>query len=310
MRKPDHNSSCPADSQSAVKRITWIGLWINLFLSAVKITVGWFGSSQAVIADGVHSLSDLVTDIAVIFGVSVWSAPADADHPYGHGRIEAMVTLFISGALLAVGIGIGYSAITGFMSTEIPKSPSIIAAAGSFFSIIFKEILYRRTMVIAHREKSTALAANAWHHRSDAISSIPALAAVGAAVIEPSLYFVDGIGAVVVSIFIIKVSFDLMKPSLLELSDRGAAECDMKLMHEISSSVKGVMEVHALRSRKVGQGSLVDLHVLVDDELTVKEGHFIAHEVKRLLLEKGPDVIDAVIHLEPYSISTRGGSVK
>jgi cation diffusion facilitator family transporter len=291
--------SSSQDNARQIRRITWIGLGLNLFLSGIKFVVGILGSSQAVIADAFHSLSDMITDISVLFGVTYWSAPPDENHPYGHHRYEAMITSFIGFVLVAIALGLGYNAIGSVRESQL-SSPGMIAITGSVFSIIFKEIVFHWTYRIGKRTKSAALIANAWHHRSDALSSIPVLAAVILANINPNLAYVDQIGALVVSIFILKVSWSIIKPSLKELADHGASEEDRKKIESIAMDVSNVKEVHAIRSRKTGPGFHVDMHVLVDPDMTVKDGHDIAEEVAATLIKKGPDIFDVVVHLEPY----------
>ena len=281
-----------------IKRITWIGLVVNLILSMLKFVVGILGSSQAVIADAVHSLSDMSTDFAVLVGVKFWAAPPDEDHPYGHGRIEALVTAAIGLTLVTVAIGLVYKSISTLRSDHI-ANPQMIALVGPLVSIILKEILYRWTIIVGTRTKSTAVMANAWHHRSDALSSLPALIAVGLSIMYPELAFIDHVGALVVAIFILKVSWDIISPSLAELIDRGATQKERDKIKKIARNVEGVKGVHAVRTRKFGPNLYVDLHILVEADISVRAGHAISHNVKQKLIDKGPGVIDVVIHFEP-----------
>jgi cation diffusion facilitator family transporter len=299
--KPDKNllSREKAQHVNQVRRISWIGLVINLFLAALKFVAGFLGNSQAVIADAVHSLSDMSTDLAIIFGVKYWSAPADEDHPYGHWRIETIVTAIIGISLMVVAIGIGYNSLATMQDMHL-KQPGWIAIASVAVSIVLKEWLYHWTIEIGRRTKSSALIANAWHHRSDALSSILALIAVVAATIHPSLAFVDHVGALIVAIIILKVSWGILKSAFSELTDRGAPHKDQEKINSIAMGVNGVQHVHAVRTRKMGAGIFVDLHILVDGDMSVRKGHRISHEVKRELMEKGPEILDAVVHIEPY----------
>ncbi|MEJ2354640.1 MAG: cation diffusion facilitator family transporter [candidate division WOR-3 bacterium] len=283
-----------------LKKITWIGLGSNILLSAFKFAVGIIGKSQAVVADAVHSLSDVGTDLAVLFGVKFWSSPADPEHPYGHWRIETLVTSIIGVVLFVTGIEIAYKAITTI--EEVHKTgPSLIAISGPLISVILKEILYRWTRTVGREIKSKALVANAWHHRSDVFSSIPVLIAVFLAAIDPRFMIVDHIGACIVSIFIIKVSWDILKESFGELVDVSAPKKDIKRIKDVTMKVAGVKSIHAVRTRKLGPGLHVDLHVLVDGNVTVREGHDISEEVKKELLDTGPNIFDVVVHLEPYN---------
>lgn len=290
--------STAKDDIRQVRRITWIGLIANVTLAGIKFVVGWMGASQAVIADAVHSVSDMATDFSVILGVRYWSAPPDEDHPYGHRRIEAIITVLIGLALVLVAIGLGYRAMCNLYQPHL-KQTTWIALVGPVFSIILKEILYRWTATIGIKVGSTAVVANAWHHRSDALSSIPAVIAVVVAATNPAWFFVDHIGALIISIFILKVSWDIVRPSLAELADRGASLKDRTRITAIAKAVAGVRGVHAIRTRRCGASLFVDLHVIVDPEISVRSGHNISEAVKKALLKDGPRVFDVVTHLEP-----------
>jgi len=287
-----------ADHISQIKKITWIGLLVNVALAGLKFIVGFVGSSQAVIADAVHSLSDMVTDFSVILGVRFWSAPPDEDHPYGHRKIEAIITALIGVALAIVALGMGYKALSTIREVHI-RQTSWIAITGPVFSILLKEILYHWTMKVGTRVRSTAVVANAWHHRSDAFSSVPAVIAVAASAMNPQWAFVDHVGALIISVFILKVSWDITSPSLGELSDRGASLKDCARIEKVAMGVDGVRDVHAIRTRKCGESLYVDLHVVVDPEIPVRLGHNISEDVEEALLKDGPQILDVVAHLEP-----------
>jgi cation diffusion facilitator family transporter len=282
-----------------IKKVTWAGLIINICLAAIKFIVGFMGSSQAVIADGVHSLSDLSTDFAVLIGVKYWAAPPDEEHPYGHRRIEALVTLAIGIILAFVAIGLGYNSLTSMRKVPIAQT-TLIAIVGPLLSIIVKEFLFRWTVKVGKRVKSTAVIANAWHHRSDALSSLPVLIAVAISSFNPDWFFVDRIGALIVSIFILKISWNIISPSLSELTDHGASAEDYELIKRIVSDIDMVKNVHAIRTRKFGSNLAVDLHVVVDPEISVREGHYISQKVERKIINDGPGVIDVVVHIEPF----------
>jgi cation diffusion facilitator family transporter len=286
------------------KMVTWVGFWVNIVLSLFKYIAGFVGHSQTMIADATHSFSDLITDVAVLLGINYWSKPADATHPYGHKRIETLVTGLIAFLLGVVGIGIGYE---GLISLREPDTSQVggIALIMALVSIVSKEILYRWTVIQGKKLESPAIIANAWHHRSDALSSLPAFIAIGLSLIDKRLSYFDHIGAVVVSLFILKTSWDLLLPVLQELSDKGASDNDVMMIIKIAESIEGVREVHAVRTRKHGHAMFVDLHVLVDGDLSVTMGHAIAGEVKHKLLEYGPSVQDVIIHIEPYETASR-----
>jgi cation diffusion facilitator family transporter len=296
----DHNPKRTVDLDQVrrIKVVTWVGMLVNILLSFFKIVAGYFGRSQTILADGVHSLSDTVTDVAVIVGVNYWYAPPDEAHPHGHRRIETIITQFIGLALVVVAVGISYKAIVTLHEMH-SKPPDIIALIAALVSIFSKEILYQWTVFIAKRMRSSALAANAWHHRSDALSSIPAALAVAVARFYPSWSFVDHIGAIIVSLFILQAAWKIVWPSLKELADTGASPEIKKEIEEIILSTKGVLSVHKVRTRKMGYGYQVDFHIQVKRELTVIEGHNISEETKARLIQKGPNVIDVIVHLEP-----------
>lgn len=284
-----------------VSRVGWVGLLSNLVLAAAKAVAGILGHSQAVLADALHSLTDSVTDVAVILGVRYWTAPADEDHPHGHGRIETLITVVIGLVVGAVAIGMGVEAIRGLRHPP-EAAPTGIAFVVALVSIVVKEALYRWTARVGREVHSPALVANAWHHRSDAISSIPAAAAVAMAMIDPEWAVVDRVGAVVVCLLILQASWHILRPAIDQLIDAGAPASDRRRIEELALQVDGVEAAHAVRTRYVGSDLAVDLHVEVDGGLSVGEGHTIAVAVRRKLVEEGPNVTDAVVQIEPHRL--------
>lgn len=283
-----------------IKNVTIAGMIFNLVLSALKLIGGIIGGSQAIVADAIHSLSDMVTDVTILVGVRYWSRPADANHPHGHRRLEMMVTLAIGIILAVVAAGILRNAILT-LNVKHDTSPRWIAFWAALVSIIVKEFLYQWTVRVGKNIKSAPLIANAWHHRSDALSSIPAALAVAGAAINPNWAFLDHVGAIVVSIFLFYAALKIVLPAFDRLIDRGAPEADVEKIRAMAQNTDGVMSVHNIRTRYVGGTSLaVDLHIKVDKDITVKEGHDISEKVKEVLLEGGPDVVDVVVHMEPY----------
>lgn len=297
-RPPQSPAAQHSDYHRKVSSITWIGLVLNVLLAAGKIAAGQLGHSRAVFADGVHSISDLVTDLAVLIGVRFWSKPADANHPHGHSRIETLVTLGIGLALAATAAVMAHGALADLRLGRFSK-PGWIAFGAAAASIVIKELLYRATMRTAQTVKSSALVANAWHHRTDALSSIPAAVAVAVGALAPGWEFVDALGALLVCVFIFKAAYDVGNPALVELMDRAAPPEIVAGIREEAMATPGVRDAHAIRSRYLGSALQIDLHVLVDPELTVREGHDIAHAVKRRLLDSSLDVADVVVHMEP-----------
>ncbi len=282
-----------------ILKVTLIGAFFNILLVGLKIVVGFFIHSQSLIADGIHSLSDLVTDVAVIVGERYWRAPADKDHPYGHGRIETLVTVFIGIVLGIVGFYLGIQSINSLMQEKkeiIYSTPMIIVA---LFSVISKEWLYRYSVRIGNKVHSTAVIANAWHHRSDSLSSIPVIIAGIGISINPAYSLLDPIGALVVSSFIIYTAYQLTFPMLNSLIDHGVSPEEIEKLDKIALSIEGVKSVHAVRSRSIGGGIAIDLHVRVEPSMSVYDGHIIAGKVKRALLKDGDNVVDVLVHIEP-----------
>ena len=285
-----------------VQFVTVVGMILNLVLVFAKAAGGLVFYSQALFADAVHSMSDLVTDLAVIFGVKFWSAPPDRSHPYGHGRIETLVSAFIGIALAAVAVGLASDAI-GTLRHGSEHRPAGFAFAIAAFSIISKEVLFRWTRRKAREVRSTAMEANAWHHRSDAISSIPAAVSIALAYFFPKLRFVDPVGAIVVSGFILYSAWTIVRPTLLELSEAGVSPEDQAKIYRMATSLPGVIGAHALRTRNAGSAIWADIHITVDPDMTVREGHDLSHQVRDLLVDSDLNIVDVVVHLEPPSPS-------
>jgi cation diffusion facilitator family transporter len=285
---------------ASVRRITWIGLLGNILLAGAKLAAGILGSSRAVVADAVHSIGDTSTDVAILIGVRYWSAPADDTHPHGHHRIETVITVSIGLSLAAVAVLLGHDALVSLREAPRHAPPRLIALVAALVSILGKEVLYRWTVAVGRQVQSTAVMANAWHHRSDALSSCPVAIAVGACLIDPAWAVLDHVGAAVVSIFILGAAWRIVRPALGELVDRGAPADVRQRVAEIAAETHRVREVHAIRTRYAGSRLRVDLHVTVDGTMTVREGHDVSEEVKQRLLAHGPDVIDVVVHLEPH----------
>lgn len=288
------------DDSAEVRHVTWVGLGWNAALSVAKFVVGVVGNSQALVADAIHSASDFVTDVAVIVGSHFWNSPPDAEHPYGHRRFETLVTIGIGLAVAAVGVGIGYKAVLALLAGEA-SHPEVSVAVMALASIVVKEILFRYTRNAGRRIRSQVLEANAWHHRSDAFSSIPVLVAVVFAILLPQLWFADSVGALIVAFFIMHSAIEIAWPGLRQLVDYGAsADILEKLKREALSHPK-VISLHGFRSRYVGSDLHVDVHIVVDDQMTLKDAHDVAEEVEQLLIDSGENVVDAMVHIDPYN---------
>jgi cation diffusion facilitator family transporter len=294
------NNVCGNNMQSAleIRRITWIGLVMNVFLAVFKVIAGIIGNSQAVFADGIHSFSDTVTDIAVIIGSYYWSKPADENHPYGHKRLETIVAIFIGSLLLTAGLGIGWNSLLN-LNTKHTSPPGLIAIAAALVSIFIKEFLFQWTDRVGKRLKSPSLIANAWHHRLDSFSSIPVFVAVGVAFFYPSWHILDVLAALIVAVMICYSAIKIILSGFKELVDEGATRETCAQIKEIVLSHEDVKQVHKIRTRYTGSSLQVDLHLVVDGQMTVYDGHKVAEDVKKSILKRGPDVIDVVVHVEP-----------
>ncbi len=305
--RPARARSREEDSRRA-RRATVAGLVVNILLTGFKFAAGILGHSQAVVADAVHSLSDMATDVMILVGIRYWSRPADADHPYGHRRIETVVTGLIGFSLAAVGVGLGYNALAT-MPDEHGSPPEWVAFAAAAAAVVVKEIVYRWTVAVGRRIRSTAVIANAWHHRSDALSSVPTALAVLGARLVPEWAFLDHVGAVVVAVFILHAAWRIVFPAMGQLIDAGAPREVIEKIEKISRSTPGVRGVHAIRTRYLGPALMVDLRVHVAPEMTVLEGHGVAEDVRRRLVEdEGGSIIDVVVHVEPYEEDAPAGA--
>ncbi|MCD4779637.1 MAG: cation diffusion facilitator family transporter [Candidatus Omnitrophica bacterium] len=282
-----------------IRQVTCLGLLVNIFLALFKFYLGVWGRSQAIIADAFHSLSDMSTDLVILLGVSHWSKPADDDHPYGHGRIETIITMFIGFFLLFIAVSLGYKSLQ-FLQVHDVRQPEKLTILGALISIVMKEGLYRWTIKVGKEVKSSAVTANAWHHRTDALSSIPVAIAVAIAAFFPRWFFLDYVGAFIVAIIILRTAWKIVYNAYAEVIDTGVSRKEKNQFLDIIDKIEEVRSVHAIRTRKFGPGWYVDLHVEVDAFLSVRQGHDIASEVKHRLLAEGPDVLDVVVHIEPH----------
>ncbi len=289
---------------SLIRRVTWTGFYVNAFLMVLKVVVGLYGHSDALVADGVHSMSDFATDFIVLIFVGIAYKSADSEHPYGHGKFETFASLIIGAVLMAVGVGIG---ISGFKVAKMCLNGEIIARPGVWtlvvaaISIAMKELLFRYTMATARKVDSPALRANAWHHRSDAISSIATLIGVGAAYFLGNKWIIlDPIAAMLIAMFIIVSAIQICRPAVDELLDKSLLPDQMQNAGEAIMGVEGVRKFHRLRTHRNGRMIIIDVHIKVDPQITVERGHCIATAVEnRLKAEFGPHMITNV-HVEPF----------
>ncbi len=280
-----------------VKKYTWLTLAVNFILALLKVVMGIIGNSGAVLADGIHSFSDLSTDLAIIIGIHFWTRPADSDHPYGHRKIETIIVLFIGLVLLFVAGRIIWSSITNWNEKVIP---GMIAFWAALISIIVKEVMYQITYHIGNKCDSESLKANALHQRSDALSSVPAALAVLVVIIFPNFYYADKIGAIVVAIIIIYAAFKLIFTSGNKLADSGASKETIIKIEQIINKYPQIKNHHKLRTRYSGNILIIDFHIQVNPQMSVQEGHQIATDLKKELLQTDLKIGEAIIHIEPY----------
>lgn len=278
-------------------RVTLVGSVIDLTLGIAKIIGGYIAQSQALIADGVHSLSDLATDMAVIYAAKHSHREADEDHPYGHGRIETVATVALGIALIAVAAGISYDAINRMFHPEKLFIPGIWAIYIALASVVSKEWIYHYTMKYARKYKSKMLKANAWHSRSDAISSV--VVVIGVAGSMAGLPYLDAIAAIIVGLMVAKIGFDLAWESLKELIDTSLEAERVEAIRKVILDVDGVASLHILRTRMMGGDALVDVHIQVAPEISVSEGHFISETVRSRLIKNLDYVSDVMVHIDP-----------
>jgi cation diffusion facilitator family transporter len=280
-----------------VRKVTVVGAVVDLLLGIVKIVVGMTGNSQALLADGVHSLSDLATDFLVLFAAKHSHREADEEHPYGHGRIETVATVILGVALALVAIGICYDALHRMRDPELLGHPGMLALLVALVSVASKEIIYQYTVRAARRLRSNMLHANAWHSRSDAISSI--IVVIGVAGTMYGFTYLDAIAAAAVGLMIAKIGWDLLWKSLQELIDTSLEEDKVAAIRKAILDVAGVRALHMLRTRRSGSDALVDVHILVDPGLSVSEGHMIGEHVRTRLIGEMDDVSDVTVHIDP-----------
>lgn len=301
----DGGEPTPAEKTLAeVRRISWIGIWVNLLLTAMKFFAGIVGHSSVLVADAVNSLSDMITDIVVLVGSQFWGQPPDDEHPYGHAKIETMITLFIGIAVFLVGFGLVYGAIQSIVDIiqgEAVLSPTWLPFVIAIVTIVIKCFLYRLTLRVGLRIKSTAVIANAKNHQSDVWASIPAAIAIGLCLLLGNQYaFLDPVGAVVVSVMIMYASWEIIRPTFGILLDGGTSKEQRDKISETILSFPEVRNFEKLRTRLQGPSGLaVDVHVRVDGAMSVLDSHELTRKMTRKLLDENPNILEVTIHIEP-----------
>jgi cation diffusion facilitator family transporter len=286
-------------------RVTALGATVNLVLVILKLLVGVSGGSRALVADAAHSLSDLVSDIVVAWGLIVGSRPSDEDHHYGHAKVELLAELILGMILLVGGLGIMLDSVRAVLSGEA-RSPSFIVLPVAALSVLLKEYLFRVTMKIARETGRPSLIANAWHHRSDSLTSMGVLLGAGLAMIRPSFAVADALVGSLVAAVVIKVGVGIAWEAAARLVDTAPARDYMKRMEHMILSVPRTRSVRDLKMRYVGRRIAVEVHLGLDPEMPVRESHDVAKEVKNTIMERDRRVFDVLVHVEPEEKPERG----
>jgi cation diffusion facilitator family transporter len=294
---PEDMDHTPAERAAAASRSTWVSVGINLVLTTVQILVGIFAKSQGLIADGIHSLSDLVADFVVLFAGHHAKKDADEDHPYGHQRFETAASLALGGLLMAVGIGMLWSAYHKLAAPETVQTVHVVALWVAGGALIAKETLFRYMLAVAKRVKSSMLVANAWHARSDAASSlVVGLGIVGNLAGYPIL---DPIAALIVGFMVSKMGWEFGWDALHDLMDRAVDEQEVAAIRQTLLDTPGVSDVHDVHTRKMGDMIVVDAHIEVDASITVEAGHDIAVLARQRVLQRHR-VLNLMTHVDPW----------
>lgn len=283
--------------------VTLVGSIANIILLLFKFVAGIAGHSAAMIADAVHSLSDFVTDVIVLVFIRISAKPQDKSHDYGHGKYETLTMTLIGVALLVVAMGILYSGASKILlwleGTNL-ESPGMLALWAALFSILLKEVVYRYSIIKARQLNSQAVEANAWHHRSDALSSIGTAVGIGGAIFLGQRWTVlDPLASCVVGLFIVKVAVDLLRNGFGDLMEQSLPEAVEKEILQLVSSLPGLVQPHDLRTRRIGNHYAIELHILMDGNITLHEAHDKASEVEELLKQHYGEETHIAVHVEP-----------
>ena len=291
------------DRTKDIYRVTLVGSVINVVLLLFKFVAGIIGHSAAMLADAVHSLSDFVTDVIVLVFIRISGKPQDKSHDYGHGKYETLAMTLIGVALLLVALGIlnsGAMKIKLWLDGEQLEAPGTIALWAALLSVVLKEGVYRYSMIKAHQLNSPAVEANAWHHRSDALSSIGTAIGIGGAIFLGQRWTVlDPIASVVVGIFIVKVSVSLLRRGIGDLLEQSLPDAVEEEILQLVAALPGLSKPHDLRTRRIGNHYAIELHILMDGNITLREAHDKASEVEETLKSHYGQETHVAVHVEP-----------
>ncbi len=297
MSRVTDASSQREERRDASTRVALVGAVVNLLLSALKVGVGFVGHSQALIVDGIHSLSDLLTDVLVVVASRHAAHGPDEAHPYGHGRFETAATLALGAFLVLIAGGILWNSLERLGHPGEAWRPEAIALYAALLSILSKEALFWYTRIVARRIRSDLLMANAWHHRSDAVSSIVVLVGVGGALL--GLLWLDLVAALIVGFMVAKIGWDLGWGAMRELVDEALEEEKVRAIRGAILDLPGVSSIHMLRTRRQGHEAMADVHVQVAPWISVSEGHMMALAVEERIKGAVEEVTDVTVHIDP-----------
>lgn len=286
---------------------TWVGIVVNTLLTILKGIGGFLSGSRALIADALHSASDIVGSVVILVSVKIANKPPDKEHPYGHGKAENVASIIVALLLIIVGVEISLSAIKVFFG-EIPSAPGSSALIIIIISILAKEVLFHYYYQLGKKYQSSALISEAWHHRSDSLSSFAALLGIGAALLGDYyqlvfLLYGDAVASIIVSIIVIKVGYSLAKESSQVMMEKVLSPEETKQYNETVLQIEGVRRIDQMYARTHGSYVIIDIKISVNPTITVKEGHDIAKEVRLMLLEKHSDIEEVLVHVNPYEMS-------
>ena len=297
MTPPTDQNPTPPCPARAKQRVTLIGALINLLLGAGKVIAGYIGQSQALIVDGIHSLSDLISDGMVLLAARYGSQEADSDHPYGHARIETAATAGIGAILILVAGGFIYDAVSRLLiNPGTLLIPGWVALGAALTSLFAKEVLYHYTRAVGEQVSSELIRANAWHHRSDALSSLVVVGGIIGVLF--GLPWLDAVAAIAVALMVARIGLQFAWQSMRELVDTGLDNDEVGYIERLVVHIDGVLAVHGLRTRYMGHAALVDLHVQVDPRLSVSEGHHISAAISRRLIRDVASVSEVLVHID------------
>ena len=280
-------------------KVSFISIIINVILTVFKIIAGVIGRSSAMLSDAVHSLSDVISTIVVIIGVKLSYKEADAEHPYGHEKLECVAAILLATILFIVGFSIGYQGIIDIINKNYNVViPGFLALIAAILSIIIKEAMYWYTRYYAKKINSGALMADAWHHRSDALSSIGSFIGIGASILGYPIF--DSIAAIVICLFILKAAYDIFKDAINKMIDKSCDADTIKKMQELIIEDESVLSVDCLMTRLFGNKIYVDVEISADGNITLQQAHDIAHEVHDKIEHEFPDVKHCMVHVNPF----------